>query len=320
MSQESSRASRHGNCPSKTWCFTLNNYTEKDEAFFADLDVTYIVYGKERGAPLPFYGPLDSNNVGLGCQAGTPHLQGYAIFRRAYRFLQINKLHDRCHWEPSKVKDAMNYCLKEQDYVIRDNRSQGKRSDFVQAAELITSCTNKRQMILDPRLFATYARYGSWCSDILAFKPPKKVDESTVVFRDWQKVLITLVKDPPSPRKIHWFYDERGGQGKSYMTNLLCRNYDAFLACGKKADCLYAYKDTLAETVIFDLTRSQGGEFCPYSCMETLKDGNFLSTKYKSVYVSRDGGCRLIVFANFRPDRSKMSEDRWDVHVLGSIF
>lgn len=310
---------------SKTWCFTLNNYTEADIKFFDDLEVSYLCYGKENDPPAADAAPLVAH-VGVPADAGaehqgkTPHLQGYVIFKRAYRFPQLKKLHAQCHWEASKVKDAMNYCMKDQNYTIRDNRTPGKRNDFAEKAEIIKTHKTKRSMLLDPRLYSTMARYGSWAASMAAACPPTQVDIAPIVFRPWQKVLMDLVQAAPRPRKIHWWFDQVGGQGKSFMTNLLCRNHGAFLASGKKADVLYAYKDSLAEIVIFDLTRSQEGEYCPYSTMETLKNGFYLSTKYQSAPVWRDTGCHLIVFANFQPDKNKMSMDRWDIHILGSIF
>lgn len=306
---------------SKTWCFTLNNPTDADEKFFADIEVTYCVVGKEGYAPVPqvhLQHASDDSGDAPEVPATTPHLQGYIIFKRAYRFKQLKKLNNKCHWEPALVKDAMNYCMKEGNYTVRDNRAQGKRNDFAAAAELIAEHSTKRQMLLDPRLYSMMARYGQWATTMQASRLPKKVDMSSVVLRPWQETLMKIVSCPPDDRKVHWFFDEKGGQGKSFMTKILLRNYDGFLACGKKVDTLYAYKDNLSQVCIFDLTRSQEGEYCPYSTMETLKDGDYLSTKYQSIQVLRDHGTRIIVFANFRPDKTKMSDDRWDVHVLGS--
>ncbi len=309
---------------SKTWCFTLNNYTDQDIQFFKDIEVTYLVCGQEGGAPVS--APLDDPRPRTRLDQerfesqSTPHLQGYIIFKRAYWFAQLKKLHKRTHWEAALAKDAMNYCMKDQNYILRDNRTPGKRNDFAEKAEIILQHKTKRAMVTDPRLYSTVARYGSWASLIHSHRTPMQVDVTTIVLKPWQKVLMEIIFKSPHPRQVHWWYDQVGGQGKSFMTNLLCRNHQAFLACGKKADCLYAYKDSLATIVIFDLTRSQDGEFTPYSTMETIKNGLYLSTKYQSVPVLRDTACHLIVFANFRPDRSKLSEDRWDVHVLGSIF
>lgn len=93
---------------SRSWCFTLNNYTEKDIQFLKDLEKTYMCVGKEVG------------------ESGTPHLQGYITFNRTYRLPQLKKLMPRAHLEVAKSKDAMNYCMKEGDYIKQDNRRQPK--------------------------------------------------------------------------------------------------------------------------------------------------------------------------------------------------
>lgn len=285
---------------SKTWCFTLNNWTPQEEKFFDDIDVAYSVIGKEGKGPVE-----------------TPHLQGAITFRRAYRLAQLKKLSPRAHWEVAKAIDAHNYCMKDGDYKVVDNRTgQGQRSDFQTAAARIATHRTKRALTRDPELYSMNARYGRWVNDMFDARPAKKAREEDIVFRPWQKKLLELVKGEANGRVVHWFHDPVGGQGKSFMTNILLRNYDAFLAAGKKADALYAYSEMLSGIIIFDLTRSQEGEFCPYSLMETLLDGNYLNTKYRSGMVMRDDPAHLIVFANFEPDRSKMSADRWRVHHL----
>lgn len=103
---------------SKTWCFTLNNWTEKDEQQLKDLEKNYIIIGREVG------------------KMGTPHLQGHVIFKRAYRRTQLEKINPRIHWEKAKVEDAMNYCTKDQEYYIEDNRAQGKRNDLKEICNL----------------------------------------------------------------------------------------------------------------------------------------------------------------------------------------
>jgi len=71
---------------------------------------------------------------------------------------------------------------------------------------------------------------------------------------------------------------------------------------------LYDYKGE--NIVIFDLPRSLEDNMNEiYSSMESLKNGSFLSTKYKSV---RKGfpSPHVITIANFKPDSDKLSKDR----------
>lgn len=66
--------------------------------------------------------------------------------------------------------------------------------------------------------------------------------------------------------------------------------------------------------VILNLSRQSEGAFS-YASVESIKDGLVFSGKY-------EGGSKLfprphvIVFANWNPDLSKLSLDRWDIRTL----
>jgi len=85
------------------WCFTLNNYTDAEvqsfQALGAHSQVSYLVFGKEVG------------------EQGTPHLQGYVVFSRAWRFSRLRKLAPRAHFVAAKGTSVENrtYCSKEGD-------------------------------------------------------------------------------------------------------------------------------------------------------------------------------------------------------------
>lgn len=101
--------------PAKSWCFTINNPTEADAKILKDWEKTYLVFGEEVG------------------ESGTPHFQGFITFKRAYRLTQLKKLHKTAHWEPAITGDAMNYCMKDGNYYIEDNRKKkGERTDLKQ--------------------------------------------------------------------------------------------------------------------------------------------------------------------------------------------
>lgn len=155
---------------SKSWAFTVNNFTEGDERFFNDLEVSYIAYGREVGS---------TNN--------TPHLQGFIIFKRAYRLTQLKRLHDKCHWEKAKAVDGMNYCLKDQNYVIRDNRSQGKRNDLSKYTEEIKTIGLKRAV---EENMETALKYPGGSKFLFSMLMKHRV-----------------VEEPPY---VHWWYGEAG--------------------------------------------------------------------------------------------------------------
>lgn len=106
--------------PSRKWIFTLNNYNEADCACLQNLEVQRIVVGKEVG------------------ENGTPHLQGFIVFKSNYRLSSLKKLLPRAHWTiPVGTPDACwNYCVKEDAWLMKDNRvGQGARTDWALARQ-----------------------------------------------------------------------------------------------------------------------------------------------------------------------------------------
>jgi len=91
--------------PKKAYCFTLNNYTQDEYDHihrFLGSEASYGIVGKETGA------------------SGTPHLQGYVLFKKSYQFRSIkDRLNPRCHIEVANGDAFSNrtYCSKDGNYV-----------------------------------------------------------------------------------------------------------------------------------------------------------------------------------------------------------
>lgn len=87
---------------SRSYVFTLNNYTEEEEEKTRDLGETcrYMVFGKEVG------------------EQGTPHLQGYIVFPNARSLAGVKSLLPRAHFEVAKGNAEQNreYCSKQGDF------------------------------------------------------------------------------------------------------------------------------------------------------------------------------------------------------------
>jgi len=69
---------------SKRWCFTTNNYDDKDIVKFKNLTCIYIVIGYEMSS------------------SGTFHLQGFCTFKDQKRLFAMKKICSKSHWEPTK--------------------------------------------------------------------------------------------------------------------------------------------------------------------------------------------------------------------------
>lgn len=118
-------SNRRMNQRSRSWCYTLNNYTEADESKLQALQQpSYHLYGREVG------------------EQGTPHLQGFLYFQNKKSFKQIKKLlGDKAHIEIARgsTKQNVEYCSKEGNLWSRGTppKGAGKTSDRVEKNHLL---------------------------------------------------------------------------------------------------------------------------------------------------------------------------------------
>lgn len=136
----------------------------------------------------------------------------------------------------------------------------------------------------------------------------------------WQEKALEKIRSTPSPRKIHWYWEKKGCTGKTTFAKHICLNFDALYVAGSNADMKYAISACLeskkeVNIVMLDIPRTKEG-FVSYTGMEEIKNGIFFSSKYES------GMClfnipHFFVFANFPPEKEKLSLDRWDIIEIG---
>lgn len=127
----------------KSYVFTLNNYTPEEFNFIKNLECTRLAVGKE-----------------IAPSTLTPHLQGFVVFPKAYRITGLKKLLPRAHWERCKSSThAWNYALKDGDFHIVDNRTQGQRNESTAYRDAIKSGSTDRELCdLHPACFLRYSR------------------------------------------------------------------------------------------------------------------------------------------------------------------
>ena len=102
------------------------------------------------------------------------------------------------------------------------------------------------------------------------------------------------------------------------------RHHDAIVVqLMKKDDMLHMLSKCITTTtrvIVFDLVRAaEHGEVdVVYEVIEMIKDQYLCSGKYDSTS-KHLAPMHVIVFANFAPDTTMMSADRWHVHEIGSV-
>lgn len=290
---------------SKRFCFTLNNPTG-----LLDLDnlpdcVTFVIYQEE---------------VGL---SGTHHLQGYIETAKPMRYTTLVNLldWDPGHWSVAKGTATENiaYCSKEDSRVggpfrvgdpAPDNK-QGARNDLAMVQEAIHAGATDFELFRDHP--CVMARCRKFVSEYRSLWRQSQLPATDFVPRvGWQSDLQAELAMPVTPRIIIWIYDLIGNVGKSYFA--LNSDPEAYyVSGGKHSDIYYAYD--CQKKVFFDWPRSSEDTF-PYAVLEKIKDGCIFKAKYESSVV-RFPSPHIVVFANFRPDESKLSLDRWDIRDVG---
>lgn len=116
------------NGQSQYWCFTINNYTEREVGKLRDLGgggCSYLVFGYELS------------------ESGTPHLQGYVEFGQRKRGSAVKRLlGERCHIERrmGQSSQAADYCKKDgrfEEFGTISVPVQGRRSDLSELGEMV---------------------------------------------------------------------------------------------------------------------------------------------------------------------------------------
>lgn len=282
---------------SRRWCFTLNNPTLPYPTL-ESLTAKYVIFQLEEG----------SN--------GTPHLQGYVEFGRPVRLAQAKHRIPGAHFEPAKGSAEQNrkYCSKSPrlgDTIELGERSrQGQRNDLKLYVQAVREGLKPKELLEE--FPTTMARYPNLRSEIL------QIDRSaspTLLndFRGWQNEVLRVAGGDPDDRSIHWYWEEFGGVGKTTMAKHLVAMGGFYTSGGKYADIIHAY--SMQSIVIFDLGRDFE-EKVPYVIMEGFKNGIISSGKYNSCTKTFKSP-HVFVFANFAPDKRRLSVDRWRVtHII----
>lgn len=317
---------------------TVNNYTADEVEIFNGLigpvnnrtRVTFIAYQFEIG------------------ENGTPHIQGYMQLSMRMQvgdfadWLEA-KLGRRPHVEPQRgsSEQAVDYVGKEDtrapntvpvvlgEYRPLAGRSshQGQRTDLMDVRRDIEDGMSLQSLV--DKHFEAFAKYDRFLRQYFTDFHQRSATQTLISqtsgtsLRTWQTELLSLVSEPPVPRRVSWWWERRGNVGKSFMARHLALHCDAVVCqMMKKADLLHMLTKCLAtkRCVVFDLTRSceAGAVSVVYEVLEMLSNGYICSGKYDSQNMWIQP-LHLIVFANFEPDRSAMSEDRWDVHHIASL-
>lgn len=137
----------------------------------------------------------------------------------------------------------------------------------------------------------------------------------------WQNNIIDLLKTNPDNRTINWYWENKGGVGKTTFQKYIFGRFDKVVVLsGKGSDMkngvLEYFKATqsLPKIIIVNIPRCNQ-KYISYSGLEEIKDMFFYSPKYEGGMICGESP-HVLVFANQPPDYGEMSDDRWKVVEL----
>ncbi len=214
-------------------------------------------------------------------EGGTPHLQGTVRFRDRIRLTGLKTaFSDKIHWEPTRSwKHSVDYCKKDGDFET--NLAPSPEEEAVRAHR---------------------ARYVG------------------CVWRPWQREVLDLVETKADWRTINWYWEPEGNVGKSFLATWIFLNNPTIICQGKSADVVHQISKFREEekknptVIIYDIPRT-AEMFVAYGLMERVKNGLVFDGKYETSRLLLPA-MHCIVFANFEPDSSKMSGDRWNTVLI----
>lgn len=250
------------------------------------------------------------------------HYQGYVETWKKIRMIAVKKIFNDNTMHVSQARDDratnVNYCKKDKDYIIFNEEiclveklSQYVKDDYSDY-DLLTK---------DPE---TYKNHLDLFRNIkITIEEDKRVND---FINQWDKfelngmqfLMLNCIEKHNDVRKVIWFYDKVGNSGKSTLCNYLyAKKKCIILNNAKSSDIAYVYNGE--PLVLFDIPRNLEGKI-NYSIIENLKNGRIFSTKYKGKI--KFFKCpTIVVFANFLPEFSSLSSDRWcALEISGNVI
>lgn len=134
-----------------------------------------------------------------------------------------------------------------------------------------------------------------------------------LTFKQWQTDVLKIIEQDHGSmnRKVNWIWSNKGEVGKSSLVKHLLLRHGAYCVSGKASDVYFALEKQ-PKVLVCDVPRSKEGHFHPWEWIEGCLNGAIFSTKYESG-MKLFNPPHVLIFANFEPDQTVMSEDRWNI-------
>lgn len=303
------------------FCFTLwCNESEDVEAWTGTEHLGPLVSDSELGIRYIFW------QLELKPEHHRLHVQGYIEFSpkktlSAAKSLPLSPSWSQVHMESARgtLDENQTYCSKESDrfegpWSVGEPAQPGRPTIASLAANLLEHRDIHRFARENPGPYVVHSR---GFRELLEATRPSLPFPPTE-WRPWQRRILDLLAQPPEQRRIYWIFDLAGNSGKSFLATYLVRDCGAlYLTNGRHDRIINAWRGE--RIVVFDFPRSEldpgrGGDV-PYAPIESIKNGvTWAGFGGASMFVGEIP--HVICFANYPPNFSRLSADRW----IGGVF
>jgi len=246
-----------------------------------------------------------------------PHTHVLLDFGKIWQTRDCRKLDfDGVHPNIKPVKSAVHFrngkeYLAKEDPANADLKGSGvPMADACWRHESLQEALRKVETVSE--VMGTIALYNAAPKEDYKSPPPRE-------WRPWQAGMIAKLSEPADDRTIMWIYDEKGAGGKSLLARYIGDYMNGILITqmgGQKdtATLLEGEPSLSDRPIVVDLSRSSKEKEI-YDPLEHMKDGSMNSVKYRGQRLRWRPG-HVLVMANFRPDYTKLSRDRYRTYVL----
>lgn len=207
----------------------------------------------------------------------------------------------------SAWQDMCKYITKEDDDIGVEIEEV---YDFSNKLDQIWRCTDEREVLnlcessKDVIAFLQAYRYKFQTDRHLTYQEELRMK----VLNEYQSYWWNLLQ-VQNGRSILWIADLKGGKGKTELGKwlMVTQSAEKMPMNSKAVNFMYGG----AEYVWIDIPRDHE-DYVSYGALEQLKDGVMVSDKYQGRSVLFRPP-KVVVFANFVPNTSMMTWDRWTV-------
>lgn len=244
-----------------------------------------------------------------GTETSRPHIQGRLHFLKKRTKASVL----------TYFKTIYNYYLTEGrncDIVLNRNTTVNPEQD---AGASVAYCSKDDSRLPGTVVYNKLAKAKTYVGSDIIFLDTQ--------IRDWQRMVLGLIETQPHDvRKIHYFYDPKGGSGKSLFTKWLTFRRpglvghidDAGTANQLKAT---AYNIGPKDVYIVDLPRVRSSSQDDIMrVIESIKGGKLSTTLYGGAEVILFDPPLILIFSNHLPDVETMSYDRWEIFHITENF